>query len=534
MSADGRYVVFGIHDTRRLRERKRPRLRRPLPPRPANQHHRAGQRVDGRHRAGTSTPSTPRSAPTGNAWCSPRRRPTSSARTRGAIQNVYVRDYARHGHHRARQPQLGGRPRRQHLPAGVHQRRRGRRRLLLRPPTTWTRAGPPSNDIFLHHLDTDTTEAVLPSGQTYPETQAQPVPNADGTVVAFVTRNDLLGTGASTREYADLHDRPRRRHDPRPRQPTTSWLETDPDISDDGRYVAYRTEQPEGRRNRRCLRVGPRGPDTTEVESVRSDGTAITTQPSRTSCPATAASSSSRPSRVRLPRRRAGHHDRRLVHDRAEPTDTASGNGTASTGSAGGPTYDDTLEATVSGSPGEVTITELETEDPEAGPIDGYVRARPAGAGHRRPGRPAGVPDLHLRRRRIRHAAATRSLATWTCSATARRCRTAPERPMRVRASRRGPCSPSGDWRFVAHSPAGERLGRRARPDAGTPDPHGQRAAHDHADPTGRRCDLPGGPERHGGVRVHRRRLRDRVVRRHPSQRVRPSTRAASAPSRSP
>jgi hypothetical protein len=61
-----------------------------------------------------------------------------------------------------------------------------------------------------------------------------------------------------------------------------------------------------------------------------------------------------------------------VIHDRAEPTDSASGPGAASTSSPGGPTYDDTLHATVAGSPGTVTVTELETEDPDAGPIDGY------------------------------------------------------------------------------------------------------------------------------------------------------------------
>ncbi len=211
-------------------------------------------------RAGTATPSTPRSAPTGNAWRSPRRRPTSSARPSARSRTSTCATTPRH----AGTTELVSRSSAGEAGDNISQQAsisaNGDAVAFYSAANNLDPSGPSTNDIFLHHLDADTTEAVLPSAQTYPEQQSQPVPNADGTVVAFVTRYDMLGTGASTDETRiytiDLAGdtvRTAPAHD--------FEVETDPDISDDGRYVAYRTDAAEGRRNRRCLRVGPRGRD---------------------------------------------------------------------------------------------------------------------------------------------------------------------------------------------------------------------------------------------------------------------------------
>ncbi len=134
------------------------------------------------------------------------------------------------------------------------------------------------------------------------------------------------------------------------------------------------------------------------------------------------------------------------------PTDTASGTGAASTGSPGGPTYDDTLEATVSGSPGEVTITELETEDPEAGPIDGYVVLGQQVRVTADPPTPPGFLTFtfDIDASVIPRNAVPGDVDLFRDGAALPDC---------TGATDVGPCVasrtvlPSGDWRFVAHSP---------------------------------------------------------------------------------
>ena len=95
---------------------RRPRVLRRLPPGPADRHHRAGQRVDGRDTRGNRDSFDPSISADGQRVVfTVAGRPTSSARSRGASENVYVRDYD-DGHDRARQPELGGRPRPQRSP----------------------------------------------------------------------------------------------------------------------------------------------------------------------------------------------------------------------------------------------------------------------------------------------------------------------------------------------------------------------------------------------------------------------------------
>ena len=266
-----------------------------------------------------------------------------------------------------------------------------------------------------------------------------------------------------------------------------------PDISDDGRYVAYRTQQPVG--------DAPTGVYVWDREAddhrgrVGAQRRHRRTPPSRsrTTCPATVASSSSRPSQTAYRRRRGRHHDRRA---RARPG-RADGHRLRDRrrvhGSPGGPTYDDTLQATVSGSPGQRDRHRARDRGPGGRADRRLRRARPAGAGDRRPGRPAGLPDLHLRHRRLGHAPGRASRPTWTSSATAQPCRTC------AAAIDPGPCVssrtvlPSGDWRFEAHSPEASVWAVALDLTPEPPDPTDDVRAHRHADPAGRRRDLPVG-----------------------------------------
>lgn len=313
---------------------------------------------------------------------------------------------------------------------------------------------PSSNDLFLRHLDTDTTEAVLPGGRSYAFSQSQPALDADGGVVAFRTRTDLFGTGEdtdNTRIYTiDLAD------DTFRTGPMNEFeVASEPMLSDDGRFVAFRADNnpwtspyphPSG------IYVWDREADTTELETVRSDGTAISPNSPRGSFMSgdgrfvvfdtlESAFPGDVPDTFHV-----------FVHDRAEQTATSSGAGGASTGSPGGPTYADVLEATVSGSPGQVTVTELETEDPDATPLEGYsvlgqhvrVTAEPP------------APPAFLTFTFDLDASAAPGYAT---PSDVDVFRDGAALPACSGPTDGGPCVaertvlPSGDWRFVAHSP---------------------------------------------------------------------------------
>ena len=273
VSADGRYVVFDFVNPGLLRQPGLPRVHRRLLARPADRHHRAGQRrPQTAPPAETWTPTTPRSAPTDSGWCSPPRRPTSSpppsAPTRTSSSATWPRTPPSSS---ARAPPAPPATTPRLDPAISAD---GTTVAFASAANNLDPDGPSSNDLFLRHLDTDTTEAVLPTGHTYQFTQAEPDLSADGTVVAFYTRTDLLGTGSQHQQHPDLHDRPHGRHDPH-------------------RAVPRLRERDRARPQRRRLVTSPTGPrarcrdglpgvyvwdreaDTTEVESVRSDGTAM-------------------------------------------------------------------------------------------------------------------------------------------------------------------------------------------------------------------------------------------------------------------
>ncbi len=162
-----------------------------------------------------------------------------------------------------------------------------------------------------------------------------------------------------------------------------------------------------------------------------------------------------------------------FVHDRATPTQNATGTGSASTDSGSGATIDDPMTVGVSGSPGEVVIEEgapgsalysgyavlgqaVQVTSPSAVPpayltftFDIDVTAVPSG------GDPSGVDVLR------------NGVALTDCST----------------ASDPGPCVssrsvlPSGDWRFVAHSPQASTWAVATPIGAGPPAP-------DTTDPT--------------------------------------------------
>ncbi len=367
---------------------------------------------------------------------------------RAAIQNVYVRDFLTDTTELVSRSSAGEPGNNVSQQASISAN--GEAVAFYSSASNLDPSGPRANTLFLHHLDTDTTEAVVLSGQPFLEQQIQPALNADGTVVAFYTRSDLLETGASTAETRiytiDLAD------DSIRTTPVHDFeLETDPDISDDGRYVAYRADLPKAG-GVAGVYVWDRETDATEVESVGSDGTAITTAPFQNFMSGDGRYVVFDTLESAYPNDEPDTTIDILVHDRAEPTETASGTGTASTASAGGPTYDHTLEATVSGSPGEVTITELESEDPAAPPIDGYMVLGQQVQITADPPTPPGFLtftfdiDVSV----IPRNAVPGDVDLFRDGAALPDC---------AGATAVGPCVasrtvlPSGDWRFVAHSP---------------------------------------------------------------------------------
>ena len=449
VSADGRYVVFGMQDNDNC-ENENGRdcvdlYRRDLQ---TNTTDLVSVSTDGSTR-GNGDSVDPSISADGQRVAFTSQATNLVGTARGAIQNVYVRDYAvGTGTTELVSRSSVGDPG-DNISQQASISADGDAVAFYSAANNLDPSGPPSNDLFVHHLDTDETEAVLPSGQTYPEGQTQPVLNADGTVLAFVTRNDVLGTGASTDESRiytiDLAD------DTVRTAPAHDFVaETDPDISDDGRYVAYRTEEPKAG-GVAGVYVWDREA-ATEVESVGSDGTAMSTQAFQSFMSGDGRFVVFDTLESAYPDDEPGATIDSLVHDRAEPTETASGTGAASTGSPGGPTYDDTLEATVSGSPGEVTITELETEDPEAPPIDGYVVLGQQVQITADPPTPPGFLTFtfDIDESVIPANAVPGDVDLFRDGAALRNC---------TGTTDVGPCVasrtvlPSGDWRFVAHSP---------------------------------------------------------------------------------
>ncbi len=449
VSADGRYVVFGIQDNDDC-ENENVRdcvdlYRRDLQ---TNTTDLVSVSTDGSTRANHDSVDPSISAD-GQRVAFTSQATDLVGTARSAIQNVYVRDYAAGtGTTELVSRSSAGEPG-NNVSQQASISADGNAVAFYSSASNLDPSGPAGNDLFLHHLDTDATEAVVLSGQPFLEQQGQPALNADGTVVAFHTRSDLLETGASTDETRiytiDLAT------DTVLTAPAHDFVaETDPDISDDGRYVAYRTEQPKGGEPAGVYVWDREGG--TEVESVGSDGTPITTQ-------AVQNFMSGDGRYVVFDTLESAYPDDEpdatidsLVHDRAEPTDTASGTGAASTGSAGGPTYDDTLQATVTGSPGTVTVTELETEDPEAQPIDGYVVLGQQVQITAAPPTPPGFLtfSFDVDASVIPLNAVPGDVDVFRDGAALPDC---------IGATAVGPCVasrtvlPSGDWRFEAHSP---------------------------------------------------------------------------------
>lgn len=222
-------------------------------------------------------------------------------------------------------------------------------------------------------------------------------------------------------------------------------------LSDDGRYAAALVSLGPADRE---VRVFDTVEDTWSRESVRSDDSIVFAE---LAFPRKLMSSDGRfitfasNTEDVTPDDVDGVHDV-FVHDRATPTQDASGTGSASTDSGAGPTLGDPLVVSVSGSPGEVAINEMSpqqftgpvsigysllgqpveiTADPPTPPafltftFDIDVTAVPSG------GDPSDADVLR------------NGVALTDCSS----------------ASDPGPCVasrsvlPSGDWRLVAHSP---------------------------------------------------------------------------------
>ncbi len=304
-----------------------------------------------------------------------------------------------------------------------------------------------SADVFVRALDAGTTAAALPG--SYAFGSFQPTLSADGGAVAFGSRADVRGTGESTsrtRVYAIDETNTIS-------TPTTHAFdgEQEPQLSDDGRHVAYRTSGPQSQQGQGVF-VWDRATGATEVESVRSDGSFMQSQMGPQPMSGDGRFIVFDTLEETYPGDEPDATLDVVVHDRAEETQTATGTGSVSTGSPGGPTYEDALHASVSGSPGEVTITELTTRDGDAQPIDGYSVL---GQQVRITAAPATPPSFltftfDLDRSMVPASAAPGDVDLF---------RNGVALPLCASAADFGPCVASrtvlasGDWRFVAHSP---------------------------------------------------------------------------------
>lgn len=318
---------------------------------------------------------------------------------------------------------------------------------------------PGSEDVFLHDVATGVTTAVLAGLGDLPESRSSGTPGLDddGSVVAFITQHQLL-----------------------PEDPTRSWTtyrldratgslaaphpdalsHSQPQLTDDGRLMLFTGQggslpaaEPVDRGH---VYVYDAATGQTTPEGVRADG----------SVPSD--STHSGPDSISGDGRFvgfwsyaddvvAGPHpggSSVFLHDRALPAEASVGDGAATTDSEGdGATVLDPVEATVTGSPGPVSIEELSLDDPAAALPTGWtVFGQPIRVSADPPEAPAYLTltfDFDASVVPMGADPASYSLL-----------RDGVALPGCAGPADRGPCLQStdvladGDWRFVAHSPA--------------------------------------------------------------------------------
>ncbi len=236
----------------------------------------------------------------------------------------------------------------------------------------------PYSDIFVRDLVAGSTESLLST--TLSSESFDPSVSGDGMVVSFITQEALLpGDGNGTWDLYIL-DRSTNVIESPTLDPAGFVTGSDRgQVSDDGRFVVFRSGLalvPGATFGRGHVYVYDRVLQSVSLEGVRSDGT----EPNNGVD--SGFSSISGDGRFVVFWTRSDditpndtpYSDDVFIHDRGAQPRSASGAGSATTDSEGdGATYLDPIEASVSGSPGTVSITELGPHDPAAAPVPGYT-----------------------------------------------------------------------------------------------------------------------------------------------------------------
>ena len=229
----------------------------------------------------------------------------------------------------------------------------------------------PHVDAFVRDLATNRTSPLLASGAA---TRGQDLPTLDydGQVAAFITYESLLASDTDDRSDLYVADRGTGNLTT-PSWPGTGYPES-PVLSRDGRLLSFTTDLGDG------MWVFDRTTGTTERESVRSDGSSVRNLAAGYGGYTAGMSGDgrfvvfiSRASDVVGNQRPTPSSARLYVHDRGAPQDTAAGTDGATTDQGGsGPSLTDSIETTVSGGHGAVSIKELGADDPANGDLSGY------------------------------------------------------------------------------------------------------------------------------------------------------------------
>lgn len=233
----------------------------------------------------------------------------------------------------------------------------------------------PYADIFVRDLGTGSTESVMSvpmSSESF-----DPSISGDGSVVSFITQEALVP--ADLNGSWDMYVVDRTTGDlASPSAGSSAYGSDRGQLSDDGRFLVFRS----GAGLLSGLTDGvsrvfvyDRASGVTTLESVRADGT----EPNAGANTGFGSISGDgrfvafeSPADDIVPGDTPGSWDV-FVHDRAAPSETASGAGSADTDiEADGATLLDPIETAVSDSPGAVTIEELGPDDP-APPVGAYT-----------------------------------------------------------------------------------------------------------------------------------------------------------------